>query len=87
MFTEKIDPNRALFLAKTSEGWVLAKVGKFDMVSNDDLTLNHYEICHSLFDMALIPQEEIDRMIGYLPKEWTKEWADKHQPKILNYFD
>ena len=86
---EKINPDRALFVARTSEGWIVGKPSKFNIVFDED-GFKHYEINHSIFYMAKVSEELINELKMCLPTEEQlddKDWMDKHHPKVLNFFD
>ena len=89
IFREEIDPNRTLFLARTSEGWIIAKCGKFNMTFNENNEFLRYELLPSIFYMSKIPQELVDKLISYIPTEEQlddKEYIDFVQPRVLDYF-
>ena len=90
LFHEEIDPNRTLFLARTSEGWIVAKGGKFNFAFNENNEFLHYELLPSIFYMSKVPDGLIDKLKSYIPTEEQlddKEYMDSIQPKTLNYFD
>ena len=59
-----IDKNKGLLLFHNSDGWILAKLTKFDMLTNDN-NFKGYEIDYSLFNMTRIPEEKMNELFSY----------------------
>jgi hypothetical protein len=86
-----INPDRAMLLYDTGNGWEIAKLGKYAMrvVNQDGEHPDYYfAIKYSLFYRAAVPEELLEQIRAVIPTEEqlnSIEWIQEHQADVINY--
>lgn len=85
-----INPNKALFLYDTGNGWEIAKLDKYKLCINDDVEFPYcyFVIDHSLFYRSDVPKELLEQIQSLIPTDEQLndiEWQKNHQKDIINY--
>ena len=87
----QINPNKAMFLFDTGNGWEIAKLTDYKLqVCMDNISGNqcNYVIRHSLFYRSVVPEELLNKLINLIPTDEQLddiEWCKKHQTNTINY--
>ena len=85
-----INPNKAMFLYDTGDGWEIAKLGEYKLCVNDDVEIPYcyFVINHSLFYRSDVPKELLEQIQRLIPTDEQLdniEWQKKHQKDIIDY--